>query len=178
MLIIAVIIKLSDLGPVLYLGARVGQNGRLFKIMKFRTMIVDAEKLGGPSTAGDDKRLTKVGKILRRYKLDELPQLINVLIGDMSLVGPRPEVRIYTDMYTDKEKVLLELKPGITDWASLWNNNEAAILAGHRDPEKAYLELVRPKKLELQLKYYEKHSIMIDIYILLKTLKTLFATRI
>lgn len=176
-LILALLIKLSDGGTAFYLGKRVGRFGKTFKIIKFRTMVVNADKIGGPSTAGDDPRITGIGKFIRRYKFDELPQLINVLKGDMSFVGPRPEVRMYTDLYTEEEKALLELRPGVTDWASIWNNDEAAILAGHADPEKAYLELIRPKKIRLQLKYYHERSFLTDIRIIWQTIKTLFSTR-
>lgn len=162
-------IKKEDGGPVFYRGERVGLNGRLFKIFKFRTMIVNAEKIGGSSTSDHDQRITRVGKFLRKYKLDELPQLINVLAGDMSLVGPRPEVKYYTDKYTDEEKVILTVKPGITDWASIWNSDEGAVLAGKEDPEKAYEELIRPTKLRLQLRYVDKHNFFIDMKILLMT---------
>ena len=136
-------------------------------------MVADAEKIGGPSTADDDPRITKPGRLLRKYKLDELPQLINVLRGEMSLVGPRPEVQHYVDMFTEEEKAILNVRPGITDWASLWNPDEGAILAGSPDPEKAYMEKIRPQKLKLQLKYVRKHSFWIDLKIILLTLKSI-----
>lgn len=177
LVIIAILLKLEDGGPIFYRGQRVGLYGNLFRIFKFRTMVVNAEKLGGPSTAGGDPRITKTGAFLRKYKLDELPQLFNIINGDMSFVGPRPEVKIYTDMYTDNEKVLLQLRPGITDYASIWNNDEAAILAGHADPEKAYLELVRPEKIRLQLKYYREKSLLTDLKIIFQTVRMIFATR-
>jgi lipopolysaccharide/colanic/teichoic acid biosynthesis glycosyltransferase len=119
-------IKREDGGPVFYRGVRVGLKGRLFRIYKFRTMVVYAEKLGPSSTSAEDPRITRIGQTLRKYKLDELPQLINVLAGDMSFVGPRPEVQRFTDMYMDEEKTILTVRPGITDWASLWNSDEAA----------------------------------------------------
>ena len=115
-LFIVLIIKTNDGGPAFYRGVRVGLYGKLFRVFKFRTMVADAEKLGGPSTSDDDPRLTKVGKFLRKYKLDELPQLINVLKGEMSFVGPRPEVKHYVDMFTEEEKSILTVRPGITDW--------------------------------------------------------------
>ena len=136
-------------------------------------MVVNAEKLGGSSTADDDPRITKTGKFLRKYKLDELPQLINVLKGEMSFVGPRPEVQHYVDMFTEEEKAILDVRPGITDWASLWNPDEGAILKESKDPEKAYIEKIRPKKLKLQLKYVRKRSFWIDLKIILLTLKTI-----
>lgn len=160
----------EDNGPVFYRGVRVGLHGKSFRIYKFRTMVVDAEKLGGSSTSDDDKRITRIGKFLRKYKLDELPQLINVLTGDMSLVGPRPEVKKFTDMYTDEEKVILTVRPGITDWASLWNSDEGAVLAGAEDPDKAYEELIRPTKLKFQLKYVRERSFWIDLKIIILTI--------
>ena len=167
---VALAIKLHDGGPVFYRGVRVGRYGRPFRIFKFRTLVLDAEKLGGPSTAGDDPRLTRLGKTLRRYKLDELPQLLNVLTGEMSLVGPRPEVQQYVDLYNEKEKVILTVMPGITDWASLWNSDEAAVLAGSPDPEKTYLENIRPEKIRLQLEYVRTRSLWADLGILAQTL--------
>ncbi len=169
MLLLAIWIKLDSRGPVFYRGSRVGLGGRDFRIFKFRTMVVDAEKLGGSSTADGDPRITRVGKFLRKFKLDELPQLFDVLRGEMSLVGPRPEVRHYTDMYTEREKKILGVRPGITDWASLWNSDEGAVLAGSSDPERDYLEKIRPDKIELQLAYVEKRSLWVDTKILWET---------
>ena len=169
----AIAIKLDSEGPVFYRGKRIGRYGKPFRIYKFRTMVVNAEKLGGPSTADDDPRITKIGHLLRKLKLDEVPQLINVLIGEMSFVGPRPEVQHYVDMFTEEEKAILDVRPGITDWASLWNPDEGAILKGSQDPEKAYMEKIRPEKLKLQLKYVKKNSFWIDLKIILLTLKTI-----
>lgn len=170
---ISALIKAEDGGPVFYRGVRVGKDGKPFRIFKFRTMVVDAEQRGGPSTSDDDPRITKIGKILRKYKLDELPQLLNVLKGEMSIVGPRPEVEQYVDLYTDEEKAILKLRPGITDWASIWNPDEGALLAGNPDPEKAYLEKIRPEKIRLQLEYVKQHSLLTDLEIISKTLLTL-----
>ncbi len=167
--VIAIIAKLSSPGPVLYLGKRVGLHGKPFTILKFRTMVTNAELLGGSATAADDPRITKFGRWLRNYKLDELPQLWNVLMGDMSLVGPRPEVQKYVDLYSVEEQQILTVRPGITDWASIWNSNEAAVLEGSRDPEKTYEELIRPTKLKLQIEYVKHHSLAIDIKILFHT---------
>ena len=133
---------------------------------------MDADKIGGPSTAGDDPRITRAGKFVRKYKLDELPQFINVLKGEMSLVGPRPEVQVYVDMYTEDEKAILDMRPGITDWASLWNPDEGAILAGSPDPEKTYMEVIRPEKIRLQLRYARERSFWVDIKILIATALT------
>jgi len=168
-------IKKEDHGPVFYRGERVGLRGQIFRIYKFRTMVVDAEKLGASSTSDDDERITRIGKFLRKYKLDELPQLINVLKGDMSLVGPRPEVKKFTDMYTNDEKVILSLRPGITDWASIWNPDEGALLAGSADPDRDYIEKIRPEKIRLQMKYFKEQSFLTDIKIILLTLKTILS---
>lgn len=167
---LAALIKLSDQGPVFYRGVRVGLDGRPFRIFKFRTMVVNADKIGGPSTAGDDPRITRIGAFLRAYKLDELPQLLNVLAGDMSIVGPRPEVQRYVDMYTEEERQILTVRPGITDFASLWNTDEGAVLAGAADPERAYLELIRPEKIRLQLEYVRRQSLLTDLRIVMRTL--------
>ena len=169
LLLIGLMVKLSSPGPVLYRGTRVGLGGKLFSMLKFRTMVLDAESLGGSATAADDPRLTSFGKFLRRYKLDELPQLINVLVGDMSLVGPRPEVQKYVNLFSPEEKAVLTVRPGITDWASIWNSNEAAVLEGSRDPEKTYEELIRPTKLALQLLYVRNHPLSVDMKILFHT---------
>jgi lipopolysaccharide/colanic/teichoic acid biosynthesis glycosyltransferase len=160
----------EDHGPVFYRGERVGRDGAPFRIFKFRTMVVNADKIGGPSTADDDPRITRIGLKLRRHKLDELPQLFNVFLGQMSLVGPRPEVKCYTDMFIQEEKAILTVRPGITDWASLWNSDEGAILAGAADPEQAYLEKIRPTKVRLQLQYVRDKSLVTDLKIILLTL--------
>lgn len=170
LLMIAILIKKEDGGPVFYRGVRVGLHGKPFKIFKFRTMVVDAEKIGGPSTADDDPRITRIGKIIRKYKLDELPQLINVFKGEMSFVGPRPEVQHYVNMFTEEEKAILDVRPGITDWASLWNPDEGAVLAGSPDPEKAYMEKIRPTKLRLQLKYVRERTFLTDLKIIILTI--------
>jgi lipopolysaccharide/colanic/teichoic acid biosynthesis glycosyltransferase len=162
-------IRMEDGGPVFYRGLRIGLHGKPFRIFKFRTMVVNADQMGGASTADDDPRITRIGKKLRKYKLDELPQLINVLLGDMSLVGPRPEVPHYVNMYTEEEKAILTVRPGITDWASLWNSDEGAFLAGSPDPEKAYMEKIRPEKIRLQLKYVRERSFWIDCKIIYQT---------
>jgi len=170
LLILAILIKREDGGPVFYRGVRVGLHGNPFRIFKFRTMVVNAEKIGGSSTADDDPRITKIGKFIRKYKLDELPQLINVLKGEMSFVGPRPEVQHYVNMYTNEEKAILNVKPGITDWASMWNSDEGAILAGSTDAEKTYMEKIRPEKIRLQLKYVKERSFWVDVIIVFQTL--------
>ena len=170
---IALIAKLTSPGPILYRGKRIGLHGKPFFILKFRTMVPNAESLGGSATAADDPRLTRVGKFLRRFKFDELPQLFNVIKGEMSLVGPRPEVQKYVDQYSSEERQILAVLPGITDWASIWNSNEAAVLEGSRNPEKTYEELIRPTKLALQLQYVRNHSLGTDIKILICTMRKL-----
>jgi lipopolysaccharide/colanic/teichoic acid biosynthesis glycosyltransferase len=171
LLIIGLIIKLHDLGPVFYKAPRVGLKGKLFKMYKFRTMVINADKIGASSTTSTDKRITGIGRFLRKYKLDEMPQLINVLIGNMSIVGPRPEVEFFTDLFTEEEKAILSVKPGITDYASVWNSDEGKILEGAEDPDKAYMELIWPDKKRLQLKYVREHTFWIDIKIVFLTLQ-------
>ncbi|MDO8601095.1 MAG: sugar transferase [bacterium] len=173
--IIALSIRSSSKGPVFYRGLRVGKGGKQFRIFKFRTMVDNAEKLGGPSTAGDDPRLLKIGNFLKKYQLDEMPQLINVLKGEMSLVGPRPEVAFYIDMLAEEErKIILSIKPGMTDFASLWNFHEGEILKGSLDPEKTYQEKIRPEKIRLQIKYVKEESFFTDIKIILRTIIKIF----
>src|SRR5215469_12484457 len=170
LLTLALVIKVTSPGPVFYRGVRIGRYGVSFRIFKFRTMVIDAETRGGSATAEDDPRITPIGRFIRRRKLDEFPQFLNVLIGDMSLVGPRPEVKKYVDMYTEEEKAILDLRPGITDWASIWNSNEAAVLEGSTDPEKTYEELIRPTKLALQLSYARNRCLTADVKILFHNL--------
>ncbi|MBS1704586.1 MAG: sugar transferase [Armatimonadetes bacterium] len=169
LLAVAIWIKLDSPGPVFYRGQRAGKNGKPFRIFKFRSMVTNADKIGGPSTSDRDPRITKSGAFVRKFKLDELPQFINVLVGDMSFVGPRPEVQKYVDMYTAEEKPILDLRPGITDWASIWNSDEGAVLAKYPDPDKAYEEVIRPGKLQLQLRYRYRNNPWIDLKILFYT---------
>jgi len=170
LLAFGLLIKAEDNGSVFYRGLRVGLGGRPFRILKFRTMCPDAERSGVMSTANDDPRITRIGSVLRRHKLDELPQLWNVLCGEMSLVGPRPEVQRFVDLYTEEEKAILTVRPGLTDWASLWNIDEGAILQGSSDPDRAYCELIRPKKIRLQLAYVHQAGFWTDFGILLQTI--------
>ena len=170
MLIIAIFIKLDSKGPVFFKQLRVTKNEREFKIFKYRTMRVGSDKYS-QITVGKDDRITKIGSFLRKYKLDEIPQLINVLIGDMSLVGPRPEVPKYVALYTDEQKEILKVRAGITDYASIEFSNENDLLALEEDPEKAYIEKVMPKKIELNKKYLSEISILTDIRIILLTIK-------
>jgi len=174
-LITAIAIKITSPGPVFFLGERIGIKGKPFKMYKFRTMVVGADKMGGPSTPIDDPRLIKIGGFLKKYQLDEFPQLINVLKGEMSLVGPRPEVKMYVDMMTEEERnIILSVRPGIVDLSSLWNFHEGEILKGSPDPEKTYLEKIRPEKLRLQIKYVKEKSFWLDLKIIFKTILKLF----
>ena len=169
MLIVALSIRWSSPGPILYQGLRVGKNKTQFRVLKFRTMVINAEQVGGSCTADDDPRITAIGRILRKTKLDELPQLLNVLRGEMSLVGPRPELERFTQLYDERQQQVLTLKPGITDLASMWDSDEGARLAGAHDPEQAYVETILPHKLELQLKYLDTRSFWVDLVIVLRT---------
>jgi lipopolysaccharide/colanic/teichoic acid biosynthesis glycosyltransferase len=173
LVVVAALVWLEDRGPIVYSGVRIGRGGQPFRMHKFRTMVPNADRIGGPSTAGDDPRLTRVGKTLRRYKLDELPQMFNVLKGDMSLVGPRPEVKHYVDMYSEDERQILSVRPGVTDWASIRFRDEAEILRGSADPEQAYMELIRPEKIKLALAYARDASFMEDLRILAATARIL-----
>jgi lipopolysaccharide/colanic/teichoic acid biosynthesis glycosyltransferase len=177
MIAIAFLIKREDGGPVFYRGRRVGRGGVPFRMFKFRSMVLNAERLGGTATSDDDDRITRAGKRLRKYKLDELPQLINILVGDMNLVGPRPEVQKYVDMYSEVEREILTARPGITDWASIWNSDEGAVLAGSPDPERAYEELLRPTKLKLQMLYVRNRTLWTDLKILFYTARKLVDKR-
>ena len=170
MLIIAIFIKLDSKGPVFFKQLRVTKNGREFKIFKYRTMRVGSDKYS-QITVGKDKRITEIGSFLRKYKLDEIPQLINVLVGDMSLVGPRPEVPKYVNLYTEEQKEILKVRAGITDYASIEFSNENDLLASEENPEKAYIEKVMPKKIELNKKYLSEISVLTDIKIILLTIK-------
>jgi lipopolysaccharide/colanic/teichoic acid biosynthesis glycosyltransferase len=170
-------IKLTDGGPILYRGIRVGRNGVPFEILKLRTMVVDAEKLGGDSTPVDDPRVTRVGHVLRRWKLDEIPQFWNVLRGEMSLVGPRPQVVSDVERYTAEERHLLDVRPGITDWASIHFRDEGDMLAGYPDPDEAYDRLIRPQKIELGLRYVRQASLSTDLRILLQTARSIVSGR-
>lgn len=171
-LIISLLIALSSKGGVFYKQTRVGKDNIDFKVYKFRSMIVNADKKGLLSIGKDgrDPRITKIGYILRKYKLDELPQLINVLKGDMSLVGPRPEVRKYVDLYDDNQKEILKVKPGITDIASITFKNENDLLSQSPNPEDYYIQEIMPKKISLSLEYVKTRSLIKDIKLIFKTI--------
>jgi lipopolysaccharide/colanic/teichoic acid biosynthesis glycosyltransferase len=167
--LIAFAIRVTSSGPALYRGTRIGTAGRSFEMLKFRTMLVGADRLGGSSTPDDDPRVTRIGGLLRRYKLDELPQLWNVLVGDMSLIGPRPQVGWAVQRFTDEEKILLTVRPGITDPASLRFANEGELLRGHSDPDRAYFELIHSEKMRLSIHYVKNRSFVGDLKILVAT---------
>jgi lipopolysaccharide/colanic/teichoic acid biosynthesis glycosyltransferase len=167
---IAIAVKLYDRGHVFYRAVRVGRGGRPFRLYKFRTMIVDADRAGPGITASGDRRITPVGRILRRTKLDELPQLLNVLVGDMSLVGPRPEDPRYVALYSREQRRVLRVRPGITSAASLAYRNEEEILSGP-DWETRYRTEVMPTKLRIDLDYLDRRSVISDIGIIVRTLK-------
>ena len=170
LLLIALAIKIDDPGPVFYRQVRVGKDGKEFRIFKFRTMVVDADKKGLAITVGRDNRITRMGRILRKTKLDELAQLINVFTGEMSFVGPRPEVPKYVNMYTPYQRQVLLVRPGITDYASIAYRNENDMLEGAEDPEKMYIDVIMPDKIELNMKYLREISPLADIRLILSTI--------
>lgn len=170
LLLIALAIKIDDPGPVFYRQVRVGRGGKTFRIFKFRTMVVDADKKGLQITVGRDNRITRMGALLRKTKLDELAQLINVFVGEMSFVGPRPEVPRYVDMYTPYQRQVLLVRPGITDYASIAYRNENDLLEGAEDPERMYIDVIMPDKIELNMKYLREISPLADIRLILSTI--------
>ncbi|MBU0507190.1 MAG: sugar transferase [bacterium] len=178
-LLFALAIKIDSKGPVFYRGVRVGRGGKSFRIYKFRSMVADAEKSGVSSTSGQDMRVTRMGNLIRKFKMDEISQLINVFLGDMSLVGPRPEVQKFVDLYNEEEKQILNARPGITDWSSIKFHNEGEIIeqSGIADADEAYAKLIRPEKLRLQLKYIRERNLWIDIKIIVATIATIIVTR-
>mgnify|MGYP003466535376 FL=1 len=175
LLLIIVLIKLTSTGPVFFRQTRVGQYEKLFQIHKFRTMIVNAEASGLKITVGRDLRITSIGHFLRKTKLDELPQLIDVLMGTMSLVGPRPEVPEYVQYYTNEIKaIVLSVRPGITDWASIKMIDENDILARASDPQQAYIQQILPEKLAYAVRYVQTRSLRLDVYLILLTISKIF----
>ena len=171
LIIISVSILCTSKGSVFYKQVRVGKMSKDFKIFKFRTMHLDADKLGLLTIGGRDPRVTNIGYYLRKYKLDEFPQLINVFIGNMSFVGPRPEVRKFVDLYSHEQLKVLCVKPGITDIASIEFRNENEILAKEENPNQYYIDVIMPCKLEINLQYIEKRSLLKDIGVIFKTFK-------
>jgi lipopolysaccharide/colanic/teichoic acid biosynthesis glycosyltransferase len=172
--LIAIAIKLDSEGPVLYAAPRVGRGGRMFRMYKFRTMVSNADRVGGSSTPDDDPRITRVGRWLRRFKLDELPQLFNVVNGTMSLVGPRPQVKWAVELYTPEQRRVLTVPPGITDYASVHFPNEGELLRGSADPDRDYMEKIHPEKMRLSLEYLDRRSLLVDLGILARTLTAVF----
>ena len=172
--LITILIKISSSGPVFYKQVRVGKNNKDFEIFKFRTMHVNADKKGLLTIGGRDPRVTSIGYYLRKFKLDELPQLINVFKGDMSFVGPRPEVRQFVNLYSEIQKKVLNVKPGITDLASIEFRNENEILSKEEDPNQYYIDNIMPKKLEINLKYIAQRNLLKDFTVIIKTIKVIF----
>jgi lipopolysaccharide/colanic/teichoic acid biosynthesis glycosyltransferase len=172
---IAAWIKLDSHGPVFYPSERVGKDGRLFRVYKFRTMVPEASLIGPSLTVDEDPRVTRAGRFLRKYKLDELPQLVNVVLGEMSIVGPRPEVRKYVDMFKDDYKRILQVRPGITDLASLKYVNEAELLGKYDDPETAYVKNILPEKIRLAHEYLNQASLLCDVKLIFKTIVKIFS---
>jgi len=173
-LAVMILVLISSRGGIFFLQIRVGKNGKDFPLIKFRTMVTDAQSHGDLTMGARDSRITRVGLFLRRYKLDEIPQLINVLKGEMSLVGPRPEIRKYVEMYTEEEKQVLTVRPGITDYASIEYINENEILGRSEDPERTYIDEVMPAKIRLNMKFIEHPTLTNYFRILGKTFTRLF----
>ena len=169
-MIIVFLVKFDSKGGSFYFQKRVGQNNKDFVLIKFRTMEIDSDKKGLITIGNNDARITKIGYYLRKYKIDELPQLINVFWGEMSLVGPRPEVRKYVNLYTIEQKKVLSVQPGITDFASIKFRNENEILAKSANPNKCYVEDIMPEKLKLNIIYIEKMSLVTDFKIIIFTI--------
>jgi len=177
LVLISIIVKITSPGPVFYLQERVGQGGRHFKIIKFRSMVVDADRKGPGITCAGDARVTWVGRILRHLKVDELPQLGNVLKGDMSLVGPRPELPLYVASYDQRQRAVLSVRPGITDAASIAYRWEEQLLSQSPAPETFYREVVVPQKLDLNLSYITRMSLGYDLRLLLRTASSLLSSK-
>jgi lipopolysaccharide/colanic/teichoic acid biosynthesis glycosyltransferase len=174
-IVIVIIIKIDSRGPIFYLSERIGKNEKPFTILKFRTMIPDAEKSGLYCTASNDKRITRVGRKIRRLKIDELPQLINILKGEMSFVGPRPDIKKYLNLISKKDRdIIFSVRPGITDISSLFYSQEGDILMNSLNPEKEYIEKILPHKIQMQKEYVHKMSFLLDLKIVIKTIIKIF----
>jgi len=176
-IVLAIWIKKESKGPVFYKQKRVGKNGKEFLLFKFRSMRIGSDKLGLLTIGGSDPRITRAGNFIRKYKLDEFPQLINVLIGNMSIVGPRPEVAKYVNLYNEEQLKVLNVKPGITDWASIKFRNENELLAKAEKPEEFYISEVMPAKLQMSLQYIKKNNLLVDLKIIWMTLKKVINNR-
>ena len=172
-IILTIWIKCDSIGPVFYKQVRVGRNNMDFQLFKFRSMRVGSDKKGLITVGGHDPRITRSGYYIRKYKLDEFPQLINVFKGDMSLVGPRPEVRKYVDMYTEEQMHVLDVRPGITDLASIRYRNENELLERVNDPDKYYVEVIMPDKLRINLEYVARHSFTFDRRLIFQTFRAI-----
>ncbi|SDF75283.1 sugar transferase [Mucilaginibacter sp. P25] len=173
-ILIAIAIKINSRGSAFYKQTRVGKDGNEFELFKFRTMYINSDKAGLLTIGSKDYRITSVGYWLRKYKLDELPQLLNVLKGDMSFVGPRPEVRKYVNLYTPAQLRVLSVKPGVTDWASIKYFDENDILAGSDDPEDMYIKVIVPSKISKNLEYIDNQDLLMDLKIIFSTIKRIF----
>ena len=172
-LVIALLIVLDSKGPVFYRQVRVGRNNVDFRLYKFRTMCVEADRGSLITVGADDARITRMGAFLRKFKIDEFPQFLNILKGEMSIVGPRPEVRKYVDLYTPEQRRVLSVRPGLTDYASIRYVNENELLAASDNPEQTYIQEIMPDKLNLNLKYIDEQSFRTDCKIILETLKAI-----
>jgi lipopolysaccharide/colanic/teichoic acid biosynthesis glycosyltransferase len=174
LLLVGVLIKLDSPGPILYGGGRIGKDGKPFKMFKFRTMVVNADQMGSALTHGGDPRVTRVGRILRKWKIDEIPQLINVACGEMSLVGPRPESPGYVQHYTPEQRQVLQVKPGITGLTQVRFRHEEALLSRYTNWEEVYIETIMPQKLALDLEYIENRTFLSDLGLIVQTFLALF----
>ena len=170
LLCVALWVRLDSPGPIFYRSRRSGKGGRPIVIYKFRSMVMNADRVGGSSTGDHDPRITRSGRFIRRLKIDELAQLINVFVGDMSVVGPRPEILAYTEKYQGELLEIFSVRPGITDWASIWNADEGTVLTGASNPDRAYEILIQPTKLRLQLRYARERTFWSDLKIIFYTL--------
>jgi lipopolysaccharide/colanic/teichoic acid biosynthesis glycosyltransferase len=169
-LLISILIKITSKGPVFFVQKRVGKNGKLFNLYKFRTMFLNAEKMGASITSKDDKRITKIGFFLRKYKIDEFPQLFNVLKGDISFVGPRPELQKFVEYYKNDYEEILKIKPGITDYAAIKFSNENDLIRDKENPEAFYVEKILPEKIKLYKKYLSEMNLINDVKIIFLTI--------
>lgn len=172
-ILVAILIRIDSKGAVFYRQLRVGRYSKDFRIFKFRTMVLNADKNGLLTIGGRDPRVTKIGYYLRKSKLDELPQLINVVLGDMSFVGPRPEVRFYVELYTEEQKKVLNFRPGVTDLASIEYRNENELLREQEDPNKFYTDVIMPKKLKINIDYLKNRNLLKDFMVVLKTFQVI-----
>jgi len=173
-IIISILIALDSKGGIFFIQQRVGKDNKDFELFKFRTMRSNSEKAGQITVGGKDPRITKIGYLLRKFKLDEFPQLLNVIKGDMSIIGPRPEVRRYVDMYSKEQLKVLSVRPGLSDFASIEYINENELLGKSDNPEKTYIGEIMPAKLQLNLKYIEQKSFGTDIKLIFKTIRKIF----